>query len=129
MKSAAVLFALSLAPAWAQLPRPPAAAPSGSTLVLSALFPLSPNAWMAGPEQAADVRTHVVTMKNRLPTDVRPCMDLLLRVSDAPARGRPLAWAASPTSVTIATAVPRLGHSTAAASPGRTARHSTREAE
>ena len=28
MKSAAVLFALSLAPAWAQLPRPPAAAPS-----------------------------------------------------------------------------------------------------
>jgi hypothetical protein len=27
MKSAAVLFALSLAPAWAQLPRPPAAAP------------------------------------------------------------------------------------------------------
>jgi hypothetical protein len=41
MKSAAILFALSLVPAWAQLPRPPAAAPAAAR---SAAPPAAPTA-------------------------------------------------------------------------------------
>ena len=39
MKSAAVLFALSLAPAWAQLPRPPAATSAAAPATASAMAP------------------------------------------------------------------------------------------
>ena len=39
MKSAAVLFVLSLAPVWAQLPRPPAAAPTAARVAAPAAAP------------------------------------------------------------------------------------------
>jgi hypothetical protein len=63
MKSAAVLFALSLAPAWAQLPRPPAAAPATATATATATAPpaaATPTEKLRVPRQAiSDVERHL----------------------------------------------------------------------
>jgi len=54
MKSAAVLFALSLAPAWAQLPRPPAATSAAAPATASAVAPavVTPTEKSRVPRQA-----------------------------------------------------------------------------
>ena len=63
MKSAAVLFALSLAPAWAQLPRPQAAAPATATATAPATAApaaATPTEKLRVPRQAiSDVERHL----------------------------------------------------------------------
>ena len=65
MKSAAVLFALSLAPAWAQLPRPPAAAPSEARAAAPVAAPsatVTPTEKLRVPRQTlTDVERHFDT--------------------------------------------------------------------
>ena len=65
MKSAAVLLALSLAPAWAQLPRPPAASPA----VASAAAPASAPAASVTPTEKPRVpRQALSDLERRLDT-------------------------------------------------------------
>ena len=65
MKSAAVLFVLSLAPAWAQLPRPPAAAPA----VASAAAPApAPRASVTPTEKSRVPRQALSDLERRMNT-------------------------------------------------------------
>ena len=64
MKSAAVLFALFLAPAWAQLPRPTAAAPTAAPATASAAAP----AVVAPTETPRVARPAISDLERRLDT-------------------------------------------------------------
>ena len=61
MKSAAVLFALSLVPVWAQLPRPPAAAPATASAV-------APTATVTPTEKPRVPRQAISDLERRLDT-------------------------------------------------------------
>ena len=68
MKSAAILFALSLAPAWAQLPRPPAAAPAAAPAAPPAAPAAAPSATVTPTEKPRVPRQTLADVERRFDT-------------------------------------------------------------